>query len=250
MAPVDCAYWCLFDSDCQYAGCNDVFLAECGGTCRAFCSCCNMWGDYECVYSDSSKWYCPDPPAACVAGYYSNGGVCTACPSHTTSAAMSASVTDCKCVKGYSGADGGPCTACSPGTYKAISGSGSCTSCPAHSSSASGSDGLTDCKCVAGYTGTDGAACTACEVGSYKAVSGSSSCATCPAHTSSAGGSDALTDCTCLAGHSASSDGVACTACTAGSYSSCLLRSSLELSDTIIHEHRMRALLGTAAHFY
>ena len=43
-------------------------------------------------------------------------------------------------------------------------------------------------------------------------------CEGCPAHTSSDEGSTAVTDCVCVAGYTAGENGVACTACDAGTY--------------------------------
>ena len=45
---------------------------------------------------------------------------------------------DCECIAGYTGPNGGPCTACEEGKYKEASGGGSCTSCPSHSESPAG----------------------------------------------------------------------------------------------------------------
>ncbi|KAJ1494851.1 hypothetical protein T484DRAFT_1608720, partial [Baffinella frigidus] len=73
--------------------------------------------------------------------------------------------------------------------------------------------------CVAGYTATsDGEACRACEAGTYKFGTGSESCETCPLHTNSEDESDEIKDCVCVAGYTAALDGVACTACEAGTY--------------------------------
>ncbi|KAJ1479245.1 hypothetical protein T484DRAFT_1588478, partial [Baffinella frigidus] len=59
---------------------------------------------------------------------------------------------------------------------------------------------------------------SACEVGTYKTAAGAGSCAVCPSHTSSLIGSNELTDCKCLPGYTVASDGVACSACTAGAF--------------------------------
>ncbi|KAJ1470103.1 hypothetical protein T484DRAFT_1600577, partial [Baffinella frigidus] len=57
-----------------------------------------------------------------------------------------------------------------------------------------------------------------CDAGTYKVVPGTGQCSTCPAGTSSAGGGSKLTDCICVAGYTAGLDGVACSACDAGTY--------------------------------
>jgi len=55
-----------------------------------------------------------------------------------------------------------------------------------------------------------------CNAGYYGP--GGGSCRACPANTNSAAGSDAVTDCLCNAGYTASSDGMACSACPADTY--------------------------------
>lgn len=77
----------------------------------------------------------------------------------------------CACNAGYSGRNGGPCTACELGKYKVASGSVACTlckenfyteqdmaaescvKCPNNSYSFEGSSGALSCVCNQGYTG-------------------------------------------------------------------------------------------------
>ena len=73
-----------------------------------------------------------------------------------SSPAGSDNATDCRCNAGYTGPDGGECTACPAGTYKDTAGSAQCSDCPSDSASAAGSDNVTDCKCHPGYAGPDG----------------------------------------------------------------------------------------------
>ena len=83
----------------------------------------------------------------CQANYYGlSVASCVLCPANTTSASNSASITDCKCAPGYTGADGGPCTVCGVGFYKSTIGSAACTDCSVSSS----------CQCAAGSTGVVG----------------------------------------------------------------------------------------------
>ena len=58
--------------------------------------------------------------------------------------------TACKAAEGYSGADGGPFTACLENTFKAAAGAEACTACPANSETAGamGSTASTDCVAV------------------------------------------------------------------------------------------------------
>ena len=45
---------------------------------------------------------------------------------------------DCACNTGYTGPNGGTCTACEAGKYKDAPGAGACTACPANSASPAG----------------------------------------------------------------------------------------------------------------
>ena len=49
---------------------------------------------------------------------------------------------DCACNAGYTGANGGTCTACETGKYKDSPGAGACTACPDNSVSPAGLCGL------------------------------------------------------------------------------------------------------------
>ena len=57
----------------------------------------------------------------------------------------------CLCVSGYTGPDGGTCTACAAGTYKSVTGSAACTNCAAGKSAAAGASACT--ICAAGWYG-------------------------------------------------------------------------------------------------
>jgi len=70
--------------------------------------------------------------------------------------------TDCKCKRGFTGVDGGPCSACFNGTYKAEVGSGACSVCPGNASSTRASTSHSECRCVAGFVGPAGGPCTPC----------------------------------------------------------------------------------------
>jgi hypothetical protein len=59
-----------------------------------------------------------------------NADVCVTCQQNSFSAAGSRVNTNCTCNHGYSGPDGGECTACQVGKFKLLSGSQSCSDCP------------------------------------------------------------------------------------------------------------------------
>ena len=189
-----------------------------------------------------------------------SSGTCSICPANTFSGTGSTELTYCKCNAGHNAIeDGFACTPCVAGTYKSSTGvgiceecrtdtfstavaatdEGTCTNCPTNTFSALGSSELINCRCEAGYTAVaNGVACTACIAGTYKTNTGigvcdkcgvdtysitvaattEGTCTNCPSNTFSTQSSDQLADCSCFEGHSGVSDGIACTACVAGSY--------------------------------
>ena len=116
---------------------------------------------------------------------------------------------------------------CAAGYYvidHGISGSTdpTCSACPVGHfiSSRSMHDECPPCP-VGTYTATVGTVdCADCNAGTYTSSEGSEVCSTCPDGTSSGPGSNALTDCKCMAGYVAASDGVQCSECGPGTYTS------------------------------
>ena len=151
------------------------------------CTSCDA-GSYSLEIGATSASKCLE----CTAGKYSMGvGVpCQDCPANSMSAAGSTGLSDCSCKSGYTGTDGGTCTACVEGTYKMNAGSGAClecgsgkysgavgatgesacSTCPANSDAPGGSTSAVSCRCNAGFTGADGGTCTACVEGTYPAI--------------------------------------------------------------------------------
>lgn len=82
------------------------------------------------------------------------------------------------CAPGFTGPNGGPCTACLNSQYKQSSGSDVCTSCPYGSGHKNTEQVLpTSCKCLPGFSGSqDGIACSPCEMNTFKGYYGSGSC--------------------------------------------------------------------------
>jgi hypothetical protein len=174
---------------------------------------------------------------SCSPGQYASSGSCYSCPQNSDSPADSASITDCKCNKGSTGPDGGPCTVCAAGSYKSTVGTSTCTlcdqgtysqnrgewtsssclACPLYSTSPSGSNAASDCKCNQGYTGTNGEPCAVCPAGTYKDSLGPSFCSTCPSGASSPAGSDSINDCVCNLGF-VGPNGWSCSQCEVGTY--------------------------------
>jgi len=247
--------------------CNAGYTGNDGGTCTA-CVAGKYKGNEgsnECSDCEAGK-YSTDPAANsstvcidCVAGKYSmDSTVCTDCPADSTSPSRSDAIEDCTCNAGYTGNDGGTCTACDAGKYKINAGSSICTACPPLSTSPSGSTLESACICNAGST-EDSGSCVQCEAGKYKTSPGSDQCTdcdagkysstvgattytvcqdcpeytyriqtgasavgdcqSCPTHSSAPPGSDALENCMCDVGHTGSNGGP-CTACEAGKYKS------------------------------
>jgi hypothetical protein len=72
---------------------------------------------------------------------------CLACPAHSQSVKGSSNITHCLCNAGYTGAHGGPCTACLEGTYKSNNGSAFCTSCGVDkTTTVTGANASSECK--------------------------------------------------------------------------------------------------------
>ena len=120
----------------------------------------------------------------CPANTYSSStkSRCIECPAHSaTTSTKSESSNACKCLAGFTGADGSSCTACLRGTYKSVHGSERCMRCPslAITSDVASAD-LSECRCVSGATGPDGSACVECAAGTYKAEVGANVCLGCP----------------------------------------------------------------------
>ena len=178
------------------------------------------------------------------AGFYKthvgNGLAQTQCPANSTSPVGSSSQLNCSCLPGFTGPNGGPCTACETGKFKTAGGPLACDNCPGNSTSVAGSTAITNCRCNPGYHGPDGGQCSACGVGKFSNTTGGS-CMNCPENTysgvlgatSSAQclqcrdnsvslvGSSVHTDCKCKAGYW-TRDGLlptaACVLCTTGKF--------------------------------
>ena len=124
-------------------------------------------GDCVCSGQWSSDGTCTPP--SCAAGQYMESGTCTSCPvdtyqdnanfmgtactacpagSSTLGATGSTAITACKCNAGYSGPDGGTCSACDTDKYKSIAGPVACTARPTSSSTVglTGSTAITACS--------------------------------------------------------------------------------------------------------
>jgi Tyrosine-protein kinase ephrin type A/B receptor-like len=144
--------------------------------------------------------------------YCSDSGI-NNCPSNSVSSEGSNFLTDCSCKAGYVGVNGAMCYECGENFY--CVGGESVRSCPNHSESPHGSNSSLACICVTGWYGDPGGECLECEPGFWcdRGVKDS-----CPTYTWSDAGSGALEKCTCVAGYTANSNGVACTACVAGTY--------------------------------
>jgi len=104
---------------------------------------------------------------------------CALCPANSMSMPGSALVENCKCDAGYTGPDGGPCTACETGTYKPDTGAAPCQSCPAGTfNSKHGGHAVTSCtRCRKGkYNPDEGSAsesdCLQCPEGTYHRTRG------------------------------------------------------------------------------
>jgi hypothetical protein len=76
-----------------------------------------------------------------------DGTYCVACPAYSNAPAQTSAATSCTCNAGFTGPDGGTCTACAAGTYKSTPGSEFCTDCVAEEGSTQ-QEGATACVTV------------------------------------------------------------------------------------------------------
>ena len=79
-----------------------------------------------------------------------NSGVCLACPGNSSSYPGSKLQQACVCNGGFSGANGGTCTACNVSEWCLF---GQANPCPSNSRSLEMSSSLGDCRCRSGYYG-------------------------------------------------------------------------------------------------
>lgn len=114
-------------------------------------NCQGVWGNSAAVLTGTM--YCISCPQST---YKSTIGkeVCTYCPENSSHALLTRTdATDCLCNPGYTGPNGGPCSACGASKYKNISGSAPCSNCLANASHALiAQKSSTVCSCNAGYT--------------------------------------------------------------------------------------------------
>jgi hypothetical protein len=111
---------------------------------------------------------------------------CDNCPSNSAHALTGqTAVTACVCNTGFTGPNGGTCTQCVAGKYKAVVGTFACTDCGAGK-----------------YMITKGASsCTDCDANTYSTTTGSNqeyTCWPCPANSQSQSGA---TTCVCMVGY-------------------------------------------------
>ena len=133
---------------CIVADCNAGYTGPSGGPCIACAA-----GTYK---ASTGSAACTD----CGSGSYSateaatSAAACVACPANSGSTCtVCSSSTGCTCNIGYTGPDGGVCSACVTGTYKDTTGTATCTGCPANSGSSCSGCYTSACSCDPGYTG-------------------------------------------------------------------------------------------------
>jgi len=199
---------------------------------------------------------------SCVAGKYKDfvsyddHEDCVVCPDFSHSAATSTARSNCTCNAGFSGPDGGACTACAPGSFKAGPGDASCTPCPADtyqnlsaatvceacverstSLAESGRDDIEDCLCDSGVgrlgarespscvTCVEGefedTTCEGCLDDSFTNTTGAVACQACPANAGThMDEQEARTYCECDTGYTSDTteDAPLCAACPEHTY--------------------------------
>ncbi|EKX31733.1 hypothetical protein GUITHDRAFT_122074 [Guillardia theta CCMP2712] len=165
------------------------------GVVTEFCTC-------PAGFSDASSSSC----LACAADSFrpfSQSNLCLGCPLHSTTNGIegSPSSLSCACNMGYTGPDGGNCSACAESTYKNVTGNATCDQCPVHSYSPSSSESRYDCECMPGYTGVNGFDCTACTNNTFKSAYGAGQCFSCGDHSVGPSSSTSKSSCSCDVGY-------------------------------------------------
>jgi len=122
--------------------------------------------------------------SVCIAGKYLGAVGCEDYPENSMSLVESSARTQCTCNSGATGANGGPCSLCLPGTYK----------------QGEGPTPNVCSECVAGKYSTTPNVCSECVAGKYSTTTGavsSSTCQMCPAASDSSTASSSPSNCKC-----------------------------------------------------
>ena len=104
----------------QDCSCNVGYTGPDGGSCT------------PCVPGTFKDTAGSASPHICSRGTYANASgmsFCFTCTPFSDAPAGSSDITDCKCVLGYAGMDGGPCSSCETGKYSNASGTQTCVLC-------------------------------------------------------------------------------------------------------------------------
>jgi len=142
---------------------------------------------------------------------------CSNCPANSVSLQGSVLSTNCQCKAGYTGPNGGTCTACQANFYKDTVGSVACTQCNPYAQSPVGSNSSAKCICRAGYYGSIQNNCQQCAINTYSDTPGSLTCLQCPSNSEALGLNDQKEDCKCNKGYTGP-DGGTCTSCNVTQY--------------------------------
>jgi len=142
---------------------------------------------------------------------------CSNCPANSVSLQGSVLSTNCQCKAGYTGPNGGTCTACQANFYKDTVGPAACTQCNLAAQSPAGSNSSAKCICRAGYYGSIPNNCQQCAINTYSDTPGSLTCLQCPSNSEALGLNDQKEDCKCNKGYTGP-DGGTCTSCNVTQY--------------------------------
>ena len=180
-------------SSCQQCQANALSVA--GSASQEFCYCksgyAHVEGSYTCRICDPGTWNSQLGRTACskcsvglFSVHYGAVGVetclscplgqwspegspnCNLCPVNSRAGASSGAITNCACDAGFSGPNGGTCSACTTGQYKNASGTSACVNCVGGMySNATGASMCTSCP--TGLYSRNGVNCTIDNVGVY-----------------------------------------------------------------------------------
>ena len=125
MRPLAHVLQCLLVLSPVFATCPQGSTGPDGGPC-ALCAI----GTFKYVIGDEACTDCPTAKYSVTVGATDETS-CIACPANSNAPAATSSATSCTCNPGFTGPDGGTCTACAAGTYKDTTGSSVCIDCGA-----------------------------------------------------------------------------------------------------------------------
>lgn len=135
---------------------NGVLHYQHSGTEWRYVCCADSWTFVE---NTNGQTYLYPPSGWCGPGTYYSGTACVNCPSDSSSPQESTDISACTCNAGFTGPDGGTCSACSEDTYKDVTGNSACTPCPSGQTTSGNTGSTAASECAAASNFPPGVSC-------------------------------------------------------------------------------------------